>query len=182
MRKGISLLAAVAVILMGMIEESRAQQRFTEVDGCAVLADVVYGELFASALFASSRLPPEPGQGDALTCDHTAAAVSSGFARAMAAMNVYVTWTTPDWQSEAICASGDLALCFPLSKPMTWHGAPDPLSVTEMWQIVSGIVTRAMPTGTSSDTSGFREYELRIHLSDALLRAFPVMQNGVARP
>ncbi len=174
MQKGTLLLAvvAVAVILTCMPGSSRAQYHIPDVDGCAVLADVVYSELFVSALFTSSRMPPEPGQGDALSCSYTAAAVSSGFAQAMAAMNVYVTWTTPAPQSSAVCASGDLALCYPLAKPMMARGALDAASVTEMWRIVSGIVSRTMPLGTLSDRSSFREDELRLHLSNALVNGY----------
>ena len=181
MQKRTTFLAAVALaaILVGVSVPSSAQHRVDEIDGCAVLADAVYGELFVSALFASSRLPPEPGQGDALSCNHTAAAVSSGFARAMAAMNVSVTWTTPAAQSSAVCASGDLALCYPLAKPMMARGALDAGSVPETWQIVSGIVSRTMPLGTSSDRSSFREYELRIFLSDALVNGYG---NGLGWP
>ncbi len=174
MQKWNSLVAAVTAVIMliGIVEESRAQQQFTDVDGCAVLADAVYGEILFSTLFASSRLPPEPGQGDALSCDHTAASVSSGFARAMIAMNVYVTWTVPAPQSNTICASGDLAYCYPLAKPMVFRGAPDTASVIEMWQAVSGIVSRTMPLGTMSDRSSFREHELRLHLSYALVNGY----------
>ncbi len=170
MRKRTSILAAaaLAVILSGVSEASPARQHVNAVDGCAVLADVVYGELFVSALFASSRLPPEPGQGDAMSCGNTAASVSAGFARAMAAMNVYVTWTLPAPQSSAVCASGDLALCYPLAKPMMARGALDAASVAEKWQAVSGVVSRSMPLGTMSDRSSFREDELRLRLSDAL--------------
>ena len=171
MQERISLLVAavVAIFLTGVTKESIAQQRFVEVDGCAVLADAVYGEIFVSALFAGQRLPPEPGQGDALSCDHTAASVSAGFARAMAAMNVYVTWTMPAPQSDSICASSDLALCYPLAKSMMARGALEASAVVARWQIVSGVVARSMPLGTMSDRSSFREYELRTRLSDALI-------------
>ncbi len=95
-----------------------------------------------------------------------------GFARAMAAMNVYVTWTAPAAHSSTVCASGDIALCTPLPKPMISGGALDPASVTEMWRVVSGIVSRSMPLGTVADRSTFREYELRIQLSDALINRY----------
>ena len=183
MRKRTSLLAvcAAANILVGFADDSHAQRRVSAADGCAVLADIVYSEIFTSTLYESSRLPPHPGPGDASSCDNTAASVSSGFSRAMAAMNVVVTWTVPDSQSESVCAGGDLLLCYPLPKPMMSRGSLDPASVTEMWQIVSGIVFRTMPTGTSSDLSSFREYELRTNLSSALLRTFPMMQGRDTR-
>ena len=84
-RTSLSAVFAVAIIVFGAAGESSAQQRFTEIDGCDVLADVVYGEIVASSLLQGYRLPPQPGQGDALSCDRTAASVSAGLARAMAA-------------------------------------------------------------------------------------------------
>ncbi len=174
MRKWNSVLAAcaAATLLVGAADAPHAQQRGADVDGCAVLADAVYGEIFVSALFGSYRLPPEPGQGDALSCEYTAAAVSAGFSRAMAAMNVYVTWAGTDAPSSTICTTGDLALCTPVTKPMFSGGALDSASVHEMWLLVSNIVSRNMPMGTMSDRSSFREYELRIRLSDALVNRF----------
>ena len=173
MRKWTSVLAAGAagILFSGTAGVLHAQQR-TDVDGCALLTDAVYSELFVSALFGSSRLPPEPAHGDALSCDHTAAAVSAGFSRAMAAINVYVTWSAPAAQSGTICATGDLTICTPLSKPMISGGALDAASVTAMWQVVSGVVSRNMPFGTMGDRSTFREYELRVQLSVALMNRY----------
>ncbi len=174
MQKRTLLLAAFIVggNLIGAPGESRAQQRHTAVDGCAVLANAVYGEVIASALFAGYRLPPEPGQGDALNCDATAASVSAGFTRAMAAMNVYLTWATPIRQPEAVCSSGDLMLCHPSAQPVMSYGALDANSVAEMWQVVAAAVSKSMPLGTMSDRSSFREYELRLRLSDALVNGY----------
>ena len=183
MRKRTSILAAfaAATLLIGAADDSYAQQRRAGVDGCAALSDAVYGEIVVSALFGSYRLPPEPGQGDALSCDHTAASVSSGFARAMAAMNVLVSWSVPDPQHATACVSRDIALCYPLAKPMMSNWALDPESVAETWQIVSAIVSRRMPTGTSSDISSFREYELRIDLSNALMQSQPMFSGWGGR-
>ena len=80
MQKRISLLAAFAAALFPALTAgySYAEERAANADGCAVLADVIHGEIFVSALFGSSRLPPEPGQGAALSCDQTAASASAG--------------------------------------------------------------------------------------------------------
>ncbi|MDJ0909721.1 MAG: hypothetical protein QNI99_11035 [Woeseiaceae bacterium] len=174
MRKWNSVLTAcaAATLFIGAADDTYAQQRGVGVDGCAVLADAVYGEIFVSALFGSYRLPPEPGQGDSLSCEYTAAAASAGFSRAMAAMNVYVTWAGAEAPSSTICTTGDLALCTPVTKPLLSGGALDAASVAEMWRLVSNIVSRNMPLGTMSDRTSFREYELRIRLSDALVNRF----------
>ena len=163
---------AAATILAFTACNVSAQTGANDADGCAVLADVVYGEIFVSALFGGTRLPPEPGQGDAISCDHTAASVSAGFSRAMAAMNVYVSWSGPDAHDRAGCATRDLALCTPLPRHMTSHGSLDPASVAEMWRVVTSIVRRNMPLGTASDRLSFREYELRLRLSDALVHRY----------
>ena len=183
MQKLNSLLGAIvaAAFISGTAGDAEAQQRMADVNGCAVLADVVYSEIFVSVLFGNQRLPLEPGLGGALSCADTAASVSSGFARAMAATNVLVTWSVPDPQNGAVCAGGDIALCYPLSKPVTSRGALDAGSVAGKWQVVSAIVSRTMPAGTFSDTSSFREYELRTQLSGALSRRAPVSQGGDVR-
>ena len=87
-------------------------------------------------------------------------------------MNVYVTWAEPGIQANTICASGDLARCTPLPKPLISGGALDSASVIEMWQVVASVVSRSMPSGTMSDRSSFREYELRLRLSDALVNRY----------
>ncbi len=168
MRKWNSLRAALAVAALFSSTSAAAEAR--SADGCAVLADIVYGEIFVSALFGGHRLPPEPDQGDAASCDQTAASVSAGFTRAMAAMNVHVTWGTAE--PSVVCVTGDLAQCYPLPKSTMPNGALDSASVARMWQIVSGIVSRNMPLGTLADRSSFREYELRLVLSDALVNRY----------
>lgn len=183
MQKRISLLAAFAAVIIQALTggDFHAQERLAGADGCAVLADVIHGEIFVSALFGSSRLPPEPGQGAALSCDQTAASVSAGFSHAMAAMNVHVGWSGPGAHDTAICTSGDLALCTPLPKSMASYGPLDAAAVAEMWQVVASSVRRSMPLGTMSDRASFREYELRVRLSDALVNRYWNLY-GWARP
>ena len=137
-----------------------------------MLADAVYGEIFVAALFGGSRLPPEPRRGTVLNCDQTAASVSAGFARAMAALEVYVGWHAPSSRTGAICTSGDIALCIPLTNQTVSSGALDEASIAELWQLVAGVVARSMPLGTMSDRSTFHEYELRLRLNDALVNRY----------
>lgn len=174
MRKGTPRLASCAVtgLLAFVAGHASAQERVAQAGGCTVLADVVHGEIVVSALFGSHRLPPEPGPGEASSCARTAASVSSGFSRAMAALNVHVVWSGPEAHDSPVCTAGDLALCMPLPKLMTSHGALDSASVAELWQVVVDAVSRSMPLGTVGDRSSFREYELRIRLGDALVNRY----------
>ena len=174
MRKGIPRLAscAVAAVLAFVAGHADAQERAAEAVGCAVLADVVHGEIFVSALFGSHRLPPEPGPGEASSCASTAASASSGFSRAMAALNVHVVWSAPEAHGSTVCTAGDLARCTPLPKLTMSSGALDSASVAEMWRVVVSAVGPSMPLGTIGDRSSFREYELRIRLSDALVNRY----------
>ncbi len=178
MRKGTSFLwAAMAVFTFAA--DTQAQQGFPGTDDCGALANLVHGEVVASTLFSGYRLAPEPTRGEPLICNQTASAVASGFSSAMAAINVYVAWSTPADRPGDTCLGHDITLCYPVQSPFVPSGAWDAADVAATWQVVVNVVSRTMPLGTASDQSRFHEYDLRLRLNFALSNRFAVFGNPV---
>ena len=167
-----SSLLQVAVVALAVAANAQAQVTLPAIEDCGVLADAVYGEVVASGLFGGYRLAPEPARGEPASCSQTANSVASGFSRAMAAINIYVAWSTPSDRPGDTCLSNDLAQCHPVRSPFVPGGGWDALDVSATWQVVVDVVSKTMPLGTASDYRQFYEYDLRLRLNDSLSNRF----------
>ena len=68
---------------------------------------------------------------------------------AMAAINIYVAWSTPSDRPGDTCLSNDLAQCHPVRSPFVPGGGCDALDVSATWQVVVDVVSKTMPLGTA---------------------------------
>lgn len=136
-------------------------------DGCGILADLVYSEVLAGGY--EFRLPEPPEDGSVRVCDQTAQSASAGFTKAMATMNVFVRWQTPEDQRGDYCLSHDIEQCYPGRNPYAPYTAAESRLVADAWWSVLRAVRASMPPG-GGDTSRFVAAELRQQVASELNR------------
>lgn len=137
-------LAATAVS-----ETARAQNAFSGVDGCAVLAQVIFTEVTSSAWYGSDGFSPvsgRPTETRVTVCADTARTVTAAFSSAMATIGSQVHWGYSDDEMGDRCLSGFLHQCYPERYPPGGGAA---------WRALSKTVEQAMPRGVASDQSVF---------------------------
>ena len=145
--------------------EASAQHALIGVDGCAILASVVYTEV------AQARLGYSPGSGANLLytgrdeialCNQSARSVTHAFSAALRTTNIHVTWGFHTGYSGDYCLSHFLSRCYPRGNP-----AMPPLSKSERsfvmhsWQAVHDSVQSHMTQYAGSDVVRFQAGELR---------------------
>ena len=143
----------------------RAGEPFIGVDGCAVLAELVYTEITAAAWYGPgdfSAWPRSPGATDITICNQTARTVSKAFTSAMTSIGKEVRWGLPSINPGDVCQSGFLEQCYPDRYPFD---APN-----NTWGTLSKIVQQAMPFGSASDQAIFSSEAMRRALRSALAR------------
>lgn len=143
---------------------ARAQQPLIGIDGCAILASVVYTEVTQARLGSSAgpyRDPFYTGRDEITLCNQTARSTTSAFTSALRHANIYVTWGHHTGYSGDYCLSHLLSQCYPTGDP-----AMPPLSNTERtfvmrsWQSVHDSIASQMSLYPGSNVSLFRGNEL----------------------
>jgi len=156
--------------------DTRAQQLFADGDGCAALATVIHEQVASSAW--SFPGTPSFGSEDRLglsSCEHTTRTVTASFSRAMASMNIYVTWTGQSPLPGDMCQSAFLSQCYPDRSPLVpWGGAAETAFMYDAWRGVYKAVTRNMPAGVDSDVSRFTTTSLRSDMQRSLSQSVNV--------
>jgi hypothetical protein len=155
--------AMLIVIVIAISSGVRADQAFVGVDGCAVLAQLVYTEVTAAA-WDDSPVPSlsndETSSADISVCSSTARTVSEAYALAMTTIGSDVFWDYPSADPGDYCWSGFLDQCYPRRAPL---GAR-----ADSWTAVSATIRYAMPLGLASDQSVFSTRVMRKALRAAL--------------
>jgi hypothetical protein len=144
---------------------ARGQELFTGVDGCAVLAQLVYSELTEAAWYGSSEFRPwtnNSGETKVTICNQTTRTVSKAFTAAMTSIGSDIRWGNQHVEPGDYCLSGFLEQCYPGRYPID--------SSVDTWIAVSKTVQQAMPNGTGSDQSVFSSEAMRLALRSALAR------------
>ena len=152
-----------------------AQHALIGVDGCAILASVVYTEV------AQARLGYSPGSGANLLyterdeialCNQSARSVTHAFSAALRTTNIHVTWGFHTGYSGDYCLSHFLSRCYPRGNP-----AMPPLSKSERsfvmhsWQAVHDSVQSRMTQYAGSDVVRFQVGELRQSIRRSVIAA-----------
>ncbi|MDH3615365.1 MAG: hypothetical protein OEQ90_02735 [Gammaproteobacteria bacterium] len=166
-KRNFALLMLASIGALALTNSVRAQEAFTGVDGCAVLAQLVYAEVTAAAWRSPSGIRPLidlPGETKVTICNRTTRTVSKAFASAMTSVGAEVRWGYPSDDRGDYCLSGFLDQCYPDRNRLG-------LSVNA-WSAVSKTVQRAMPQGVASDQSLFGEDVMRLALRSALGRRY----------
>lgn len=150
--------AALTLMILLATGAARAQQPVVGVDGCAILAILVYTEV-TEAGFRGARAPGDsvyPGPGEITICNQTTRSVTAAFSSSLRNMNIYVSWGYHPGDSGDYCLSHFLSQCYPDRNPNM-----PPLSATQRnfvaasWSAIYGSVSRAMATAPGADISRF---------------------------
>ena len=163
-RKFAALMLA-SIGALAMANNVRAGEPFIGVDGCAVLAELVYTELTVAAWYGPGDFgawPRNPGETEITICNQTARTVSKAFTSAMTSIGTEVRWGLPSVNPGDVCQSGFLEQCYPDRYPLD---APH-----DTWGTLRKVVQQAMPFGTASDRAIFSSGAMRLALRSALAR------------
>jgi len=143
MEQGVKM-AAVALSL-GLLAAAPAVAGVSDDAACAAVQETVRTQVLAASTRPLGKrgypvLPPADLGGE---CRDAVKAVSSGFTQAMAALNVFVTWQTPDRQRGDLCLGHYLSQCYPERDGAVPYGPADAAFVRDAWFAVRRAVDRA---------------------------------------
>lgn len=164
-KRKFAALMLMSISALAFANNVRAGEPFIGVDGCAVLAELVYSELTAAAWYGPGDFgawPGNPGETDITICNQTARTVSKAFTSAMTNIGTEVRWGLSSINPGDVCQSGFLEQCYPERYPID---APN-----NTWGALSKIVQQAMPFGMASDRAIFSSGAMRQALRSALAR------------
>ena len=125
-----------------------ADEPVVGVDGCAIVASVVYTEILADSHL---RWPIDLRDTEITICNQLGRAVSRGFSSAMAAQGIHVAWPSVSGTPGDDCDSGDMLLCLPQRHPMVPVSYPASWQyVLETWQAVTLSIAPALARDADS--------------------------------
>jgi len=157
-----------ALILSGigaivLVNQAKAEEPYIGVDGCAVLAKLVYAEVTAAAWYGPAGLwsfDDKASDSGIAVCNQTTRTVSQAFTSAMTTIGSPVRWAYPLVSPGDVCLSFYLDQCYPDRNRV---GAAH-----TTWSAVSKTVRQAMPNGVATDQSTFSPSTMRLALRFAL--------------
>jgi len=149
---------ALILITFHMAGNARAQQPVVGVDGCAILALLVYTEVTETG-YRGPRAPGDlayPGPDEITICNQTTRSVTAAFSSSLRHMNIHVSWGTFPRDSGDYCLSHFLSQCYPDRNPhMPPLNAAQRRFVAVSWAAIYGAVSRTMATAPGADISRF---------------------------
>ena len=154
MKKGILLSAGLAAALALSVASANARER-VNAEGCRVLENTVFAAVLAASDGAQRTAAGRQRSTATVRCNDSARAASTGFTRAMADRNVYLSWTSPDRQPGDMCLSADLSHCAPNRSPYVSMSAGDALFVADTWNAIRLAVGKSLLKGKAADTAVF---------------------------
>lgn len=155
------------LLLAGIVPPAaaRADNPVIGVDGCAILASVVFTEVTEARLGFSSSYGSDllyAGRNEITLCNHSTRSVTGAFKAALRQSNIYVTWGFHTGYSGDYCLSHFLSQCYPTPDP-----AMPPLTreersfVMHSWQAVRDSVHFRTAQYPGSDVVRFEDHDLR---------------------
>ena len=165
----IRTLAVVSVLLaadLGWFAVARADNAVVGVDGCAILASIVYTEVTEARLGFSPAYGSDPlyaGRNEITLCNQATRSVTGAFKAALRQSNIYVTWGFDTGHSGDYCLSHFLSQCYPTRDPaMPPFSADERSFMMHSWQAVRDSVHYRMVQFPGSDVARFRGDDLRL--------------------
>lgn len=150
---------------------TQAQPPLAGVDGCAILAMLVYTEVTETGRHGV-RVPGDPaypGPDEITICNQTSRSVTGAFTASLRQMNIYVSWGHRTGFSGDHCLSHYLSQCYPDRNPyMPALSASDRIFIATSWSAISGAVNGAMAASPGSDVSRFDPARLRRSMQSRL--------------
>lgn len=159
-----TLACILPAVIVTFSTPAGAGQSLAGVDGCAILASVVYAEVTGAWL---GRPPARYGEAtlsgkdDISHCSRTAQTATSAFTAALRNSGIHITWGLHGGHIVDYCPGYFLSHCYPSGDP-----AMPPLSATERsfvmraWAAVDDSVTSQLSHYPGGDASRFRGREL----------------------
>lgn len=143
---------------------ARAQSAFIALDGCAILASVIYTEVTQARQgypSAPGGNPLHAGRDEIRLCHQATRSVTRAFTAALQQSNLHVTWGFHSGYSGDYCLSQFLSECYPSGSPaMPPLGQEDRSFVTRSWHAVQDAVQGSMALRPGSDVARFSGAEL----------------------
>ena len=168
----LAVLAAVLITAFTAQESVRAQQPLIGVDGCAILATLVYTEISDAGMFHSSGLAgmlTYLGRDEVTICNRAAQTVSGAFASSLRQMNIYISWGAGHRGSGDYCLSHYLSQCYPRGNPnMPALSVRDRLFVSHTWRAVFATVSGRVGVMPGGDVVRFKADDLRRDLRSSI--------------
>lgn len=162
-RRNFAALMLASIAILTLPNNARAEEPYIGVDGCSILAQLIYAEVAAAAWYGSSGLWPlvdDVSNAGIAVCNQTTRTVSKAFSSAMTSMGSPVRWGYPSVNPGDACLSTYLDQCHPDRSRL---GAID-----ATWRTVRKTVRQAMPDGVATDQSIFNSSTMRRALRFAL--------------
>jgi hypothetical protein len=156
-RNHVILAASVILASLGT-DDATAQEPIIGVDGCAILAMLVYTEVTEAGLHGARApgTPVYPGPDEITICNQTTRSVTSAFTASLRQLNIYVSWGYHPGYNGDYCQSHYLSQCYPDRNPyMPPLGVEDIAFVATSWNAVRGAVKHTMATTPGTDVSRF---------------------------
>ena len=171
----ICLTGILLVACMPWPTPASAQHAVTGVDGCAILASVVYTEVTQARLGYSSAAGADllyAGRDEIALCNQSARSVSRAFSAALRSTNIHVTWGFHTGYSGDYCLSHFLSQCYPRGNPaMPALSKSEQSFVMRSWQAVHDSVQPRMAHYPGSDVVRFEAGELGRSIRRSVLAA-----------
>ena len=170
---GRNLFVFVVLMLMTLLMagNARAQQPVVGVDGCAILALLVYTEV-TEAGYRGARVSGDlvyPGPDEITICNQTTRSVTAAFSSSLRHMNIHVSWGYHPRDSGDYCLSHYLSQCYPdCNSNMPRPGTMDTAFVLHSWRAVHDAIRRTMPAVSGSDVARFSQSGLRRDIRQSL--------------
>lgn len=169
----ISVVFILALAIIVSSAPARAQRALVGVDGCAILASLIYTEVTQARLGYSTGLNGNPlyaGRGEITVCNQATRNVTTAFASALRHANIHVTWGFHTGYSGDYCLSHFLSQCYPRgNRTMPALSESDRSFVMRSWQAVHDSVQYRMARYPGSDIARFQADELRRSIRRSVL-------------
>ena len=147
---------------------AHAHELSPQVNGCAVLNEIIYEEVTAAGwgMTGADLAHTSFREPSVVVCTSTAQTVSKAFSAAVRAVGGEVSWQRGFDQRADTCLSGFIEQCMPANRG--YRRSQDGTGTFKSWQAVSATVVRAMPEGSATDRSIFSGDSLRLAIRAAL--------------
>lgn len=178
--RNVGALAAALGIVLSAGMPAHAQNPVIGVDGCAILATLIYTEI-SRAGDTRPRGPggmfEHPGRNEVTICNRTARTVTRAFSKSLQNRNIYISWGPDDNVSGDYCLSHYLSQCYPDNHPyMPPMSDGDYAFVMKHWRAIMVALAPTMRGDWSGSVSRFEQTDVRLGIRRSLHRQLEVVR------
>ncbi|GEM_PF-2557161 len=157
-------------LVLGLLTAVPARAGVSDDAACAAVQETVRAEVLAASIGPLGKrgypvLPPADPGGE---CGNPAQAVSVGFTRAMASLNVFLKWQTPERERGDLCLGHYLSQCYPERHGAVPYSSADAAFVRDAWIAVRRAVDRAASQSCGGIVRGVSASKLERAMAEEL--------------